>query len=107
MSETPDIHQLARQVAVLEERMATKQAEYETGLERIAGENRAALERNNAAFERLRADMANREAEGAKREARLERTIGARDKWLYGLLISVLVAVVLILIRQYLPDSPA
>ena len=89
MSETPDIHQLARQVAVLEERMKTMQADLS-----------AALERNNAAFERLRADMANR-------ETRIERTIGARDKWLYGLLISVLVAVVLILIRQYLPDSPA
>jgi len=34
--------------------MRTMQAEYATGLERIAGENRAALERNNAAFERLR-----------------------------------------------------
>ena len=99
MSEMPDIAQVSRQVAILEERMATKQAEYETGLERIAGETRAALERNNAAFDRLRADMANR-------ELRLERAINGRDRWLYGLLISLLVAVVLILIRQYLPASP-
>lgn len=52
MSEVPDHHELNRQFAVLEERMNTKHAEYETGLERIAGENKATLER-------LRADMAN------------------------------------------------
>ncbi len=71
MGDAPDIHELARQVAVLEERMKTMQAEYERGLERIAGENRAALERNNAAFERLRADMARHREDAAKRETRL------------------------------------
>ena len=47
MSDLPDNHELAQQVAVLEERMKTMQAEYES-----------ALDRNNAAFDRLRADMA-------------------------------------------------
>ena len=41
MSEPPSVHDLARQLAVLEERMKTNQAEYESALER------------------LRADMAN------------------------------------------------
>ncbi len=35
MSDDPDIHDLARQVAVLEERMNTKQAEYESALDRL------------------------------------------------------------------------
>ena len=41
MSEPPSVHDLARQLAVLEERMKTNHAEYESALER------------------LRADMAN------------------------------------------------
>lgn len=35
MSEVPDNHQLAQQLAVLKERMKTHQATYETALERI------------------------------------------------------------------------
>ena len=50
MSEAPDNHELARQLAVLEERMNTHQATYETALER--------LERR----------MAERDAEAAKRD---------------------------------------
>lgn len=48
----PYHHELAWKFAALEQRMNTKHAEYKTGLERIAGENKATLER-------LRADMAN------------------------------------------------
>ena len=70
MGEAPDIHHLARQVAIPEERMKTMQAEYETGLERIAGENKAALER-------------------------LERRIAERDKdntrWQIGLWLAAIV----------------
>ena len=43
MSEAPDNHELARQIAVLEERMNTMQADL------------------SATLERFRADMANRE----------------------------------------------
>ena len=61
MSEAPDNHELARQFAVLEERMNTHQATYETALER--------LERR----------MAERDAEAAKREVqRTEREAMAR-----------------------------
>ena len=35
MSDAPDIHDLARQVAVLEERMNTMQAKYEGALDRL------------------------------------------------------------------------
>ena len=45
MSGTPDIHGLARQQAVLEERMNTMQAEYETALERFGRQTDTALER--------------------------------------------------------------
>ncbi len=38
MSEAPDNHELARQIAVLEERMNTRQAENETGFERLSKE---------------------------------------------------------------------
>ncbi len=54
MSEAPDNHALARQLAVLEERMNTRQAEYESALERIAGDHRDALGR-------LQTDMAKRD----------------------------------------------
>ena len=53
MSETPDIHQVTRQVAVLEERMKTMQAEYRTDIARLAE------------------DMAKRDASAANRETRL------------------------------------
>ncbi len=58
MNEMPDNHELARKLAVLEERMNTHQAAYETALERI--------ERR----------MAERDAEFAKRETRLILAIG-------------------------------
>jgi len=50
MSDDPDIRDLVRQVAVLEERVNTKQAEYESALDR------------------LRADMARRDADAIKRD---------------------------------------
>ncbi|MCY4167735.1 MAG: hypothetical protein OXE82_05595 [Rhodobacter sp.] len=50
MGDAPDIHELARQVAVLEERMKTMHAEYE------------------GALDRLRADMERRDADAAKRD---------------------------------------
>ena len=66
----------------------------------------SALDRNNAAFDRFRADMAAMREDAAKRELRLERAMNGRDKWFYGLLISLLVGVVLLLVRQYLPPIP-
>ncbi|MCY4260725.1 MAG: hypothetical protein OXC91_10745 [Rhodobacteraceae bacterium] len=56
MDYDPDIHALAKQMAVMEERMTSMKAKYE-----------GALDRNNAAFERLRADMALHREDGAKR----------------------------------------
>ncbi|MYI06062.1 MAG: hypothetical protein F4059_01730 [Gemmatimonadetes bacterium] len=58
--------------------MNTHQATYETALERM-------------------------ERKMVEREARLERAMSARDKWLYGLLVSLLIGVVLLLARQYFP----
>ncbi len=52
--------ELAKEIAVLEEKMNTKHAETETSIERM-----------NAAFERLRTDMAKRDVEAGKRENRL------------------------------------
>ena len=50
MGDAPDIHELAKQVAVLEKRMKTMHAEYE------------------GALDRLRADMERRDADAAKRD---------------------------------------
>ena len=50
MGDAPDIHELAKQVAVLEKRMKTMHAEYE------------------GALDRLRADMERRDADSAKRD---------------------------------------
>ena len=52
MSGVPDNHELARQFAVVEERMNTMQADL------------------SATLERFRADMARRDTEAAKRETR-------------------------------------
>ena len=62
MSEAPDNHELARQFAVLEERMKTMQAENETALERISGEHRAALDRLRADMAQLAATLTDRHA---------------------------------------------
>ena len=51
-------HDLDKRIDLLEERMNTKQAEYETALEKLTGETRAALGRIEASNERFRADMA-------------------------------------------------
>ena len=65
MSEAPDIDQLARQLAVLEERMNTHQATYETALERL---ERRLAERDAEAAKRD-AEAARRDAQKAEREA--------------------------------------
>ncbi|MYG28330.1 MAG: hypothetical protein F4213_20315 [Boseongicola sp. SB0677_bin_26] len=41
MSDKPDIHEVARQLAVLEERMETKQAGHESALERLRADGAA------------------------------------------------------------------
>ncbi|MBC6436964.1 MAG: hypothetical protein GDA52_02220 [Rhodobacteraceae bacterium] len=65
---TPDIHSLARQLAVLEERMNTQQADYSTGWEAI---------RANMAD--LKAEFAKRDAEQAKRDAEMRAEAAKRD----------------------------
>ena len=66
MSEPPSSHDLARQLAVLEERMNAKQAEYESALDR------------------LRADMARSETRQAERDAR-------NFQWTVGLVVAAVV----------------
>ncbi len=69
MNEMLDNHELARKLAVLEERMNTHQAAYETALERI---ERRMVERD---AERD-AEAARRDVEAARRETRLILAIG-------------------------------
>lgn len=68
MSDVPDHHELARQFAVLEERMNTMQADL------------------SATLERFRADMAKRETDWAKRD---------KDnlRWQVGLWIAAVVII--------------
>ncbi len=68
MGEAPDNHDLARRLAVLEERMNTKAAETESALDR------------------LRADMAARDTDAAKRETRMLLAIAG----MIGLAVAVL-----------------
>jgi len=58
------LRERAKEVAVLEERMNTKQAKYATAAERLTGETRSAMER-------LRTDLAQRDVETGKRENRM------------------------------------
>ena len=62
MSETPDIHQLARQVAVLEERMNTKQAEYRSDLADLMREIASTNAETNAELQKQLATATERMA---------------------------------------------
>jgi len=77
MGDAPDIHALSERLAVLEERMNTHQATYET-----------ALERNNAAFERLRADMAARETALSERIATASDRNATARWWQTGAILA-------------------
>ena len=73
--EPPSVEDLARQLAVLEERMETRQAEYRTDVARLAE------------------DMAKRDAEAVGRETRLLLALAG--------LVSLAVVILGILIRHY------
>ncbi len=76
MSEAPDNHELARQLAALEERMKTMQAEYRTDIARLAE------------------DMAKRDAARSERDAaRSERDANARW-WQTAILIAAIAALI-------------
>ncbi len=77
MSGDPDTHELARQVAVLEERMNTKQAEYESALDRLRSDMRADMSR-------LSEGMARRDTESAKRDK-------DNTRWQIGLWLAAIV----------------
>jgi len=71
----PTNHELSERIAVLEERMNTKHAEYATAAERLTGETRSAIDRLRAAMADLKTDMARRDVEAGKRENRQLLTI--------------------------------
>ena len=75
MSELPSNHELARQLAVLEERMKTMQAEYKTYIARLAE------------------IMAKRDAEAAKRDAEAAKRDKDNLRWIVGLWIAAVVIV--------------
>ena len=68
MSDAPDNHQLARQFAVLEERMNTMKADLS-----------ATLERFRADMAGLRDEMAKRDTEMAKRDTEMANEMARRD----------------------------
>lgn len=73
MSDQPDIHRIARQMAVLEERMETT------------------LAKTESAIDRLRADMARRDAEMAKRDAEMAKRDKDNTRWQIGLWVAAVV----------------
>ncbi|MXW27222.1 MAG: hypothetical protein F4Z77_13150 [Dehalococcoidia bacterium] len=75
MSGEPDIHEVARQLAVLEERMETRQAQTESALDR------------------LRADMATRETKMSEMLAMLTERHATARWWQTAILSGVIAAV--------------
>ncbi len=75
MGEAPDNHDLARRLAVLEERMNTKAAETESALDRLRADMAA-----------RDTDAAKRETDAAKRETRMLLAIAG----MIGLAVAVL-----------------
>jgi hypothetical protein len=73
MSEAPDNHELARQIAVLEERMNTFQADL------------------TATLEGFRKDMAQRDAEAAKRDTEAAKRDKDNTRWQIGLWVAAIV----------------
>ncbi|MBC6438595.1 MAG: hypothetical protein GDA52_10815 [Rhodobacteraceae bacterium] len=95
---TPDTHSIARQLAVLEERMNTYQADYRTDIARLAED----MAKRDAEQAKRDAEQAKRDAEQAKRDADLKADIAKRDKdnqrFLVNLLLvlfGVLVAIII------------
>jgi len=60
----------AKEIAVLEERMNTKHAEYATAAERLTGETRSAIDRLRTDMARRDTDMADWKIDMAQRENR-------------------------------------
>lgn len=78
-----DPQDMAVQMARLEERMKTMQAEYETGLERIAGDHKAALE----SMERR---MTERDLQSAQRDK-------ANIQWFAGMIFGAAVLIIAVI----------
>ena len=96
MSEQDELVDLARQMAVLEERMETMNERYDKGwklLEAKMGEDRA---RRDAEFSKLREDIAKQDTEMAKRDT-------ANTRWLIGVIIAasaIVIAVMAVLLSN-------
>jgi len=83
---TPDIHTIARQLAVLEERMNTQQADYRTDIARLA-EDMAKRDADQAKRDTdIRTDIAQRDTEAARRETRMLLAIAV----MIGLAVAIL-----------------
>lgn len=65
---------------------------------KMEGDMHALHSEVKASLDGLRVEIAQRETE---RDTRYEKELRNRDRWLYGLLISVLVALVFLLVRPY------
>jgi len=80
----PTNHELSERIAVPEERMNTKHAEYATAAERLTGETRSAIDRLRTDMADLKTDMARRDVEAGKRD---------RDnlRWQIGLWVAAVV----------------
>ncbi len=90
MSEQDELVNLARQMAVLEERMETMNERYDKGwklLEAKMGEDRA---KRDTEFSKLREDIAKRDTEMAKRDT-------ANTRWLIGVIIAASAIVIAVM----------
>ena len=100
MSEAPDNHELARQAAILEEKMRTMQADLSSTLERF----RADMSKRDGALERFRADMSKRDQERDGALERLRADIAARETRL--ILTVILVVGLAVAVLGFLPGQP-
>ncbi len=76
MNGMPDHHDLARQLAVLEERMNTMYADYTAAHERLRADLAKRDAERDAEAAKRDVEAANRDVEAAKRETRLLLAIG-------------------------------
>ena len=96
MSEQDELVDLARQMAVLEERMETMNERYDKGWKLLEAKMGEDIAKRDAEFSKLREDIAKQDTEMAKRDT-------ANTRWLIGVIIAasaIVIAVMAVLLSN-------
>ncbi len=97
MSEQDELVDLARQMAVLEERMETMNERYDKGWKLLEAKMGEDIAKRDAEFSKLREEMAKRDTEMAKRDTEMAKRDTANTRWLIGVIIAASAIVIAVM----------